>query len=213
MIRTTHLELQSTVRLGKMSGYVVDREKSDNQYADLLKQSNSAFLTKFSAYSEDTRKKSGTVDSVNPMQKGKVSKKYDFTEEIRDKVRDMIPVPRVDLDIADNVYSWLYLRLILQNFGFRVRYRINMFVATVLIVVAALMIACINTVFNSSQSDDPNELSEVIVGPVFVKNMLTITIVYVFLLVLVYFGSLVNSEFMMHRGSISAYIGKEKKKH
>lgn len=121
-----------------------------------------------------------------------------------------MPIPRIDLDRADNVYSWLYTRLVLQNFGFRVRYRINMFVAAMLFYVLVIMLVILNEVIEKQQKQtnaaDDDAVKELIVNINFVQSMLSTLFFTIFAFLLIYFGSIVNEEFKMHRGAVSSYV-------
>jgi hypothetical protein len=215
LIRTTHLELQTTVRLGNSGNS--GQQKKSAQLADLIKQSNQSFLKRLSQFrpADDGREKGAVLqDSVtNPMAtKASMRKAIEFSEETKIRVAEIIPVPRLNLDCADNVYSWLYIRIVLQNFGFRVRNRIDIYVSIVLFVILGLMAATIGKLYRASQSSDNSMLSDTLKGQVFVQIQIVVGTFLICLIVLAHFGNLVNNQFMTHRGEMMSYMLKNKVK-
>ena len=208
IIRVTHLELKSSVRLGVLSGLVAEKERTDLQYKELLKQSNAAFLSNLSTFTTDNAVGS---TSSNPIIGGlNNNDELVFSFEVQEKIQRIIPVPRIDLNSADNVYCWLYVRLILQNFGFRVRFRLNMFVGAVLVLVVILQILVLKQVIIASSSKSSTTIHDAMTSVSYFQNMFTISILALFALVLVYFASLVNGEFTMHHGAVASHVLRNK---
>ena len=202
MIRVTHLELTAAVNVGDFSD-------SSETYANYFSKANNMtcdlpiFDHVVKEIQNPMNKKTESTalrDSINSV----------MSPDVRMKVSKSMPIPRIDLDRADNVYSWLYTRLVLQNFGFRVRYRINMFVACMLFFTLVLMLVIINKVIETKQietsNDDDQAVRNLVTNVNFVQSMITTAVFTIFGVLLIYFGSIVNEDFSMHRGAISSYV-------
>lgn len=216
MIRTTHLELQTTVRLGNISGSAAaNAQKAAVQLEELVKQSNKAFLNRLSIFRENDKpaRPASVQVTTNPMTAKATEKKiYDFSDQTKERVAEIIPVPRLSLDSADNVYSWLYIRLVLQDFGYRVRFRLNVYIYVVLFVSFGLMLVAISRLYNAFIDSDNSELGRVMRGQPFIQTLITISIFFLLTIILAYFASLVNEQFMKHRGDMMSYVVKNRAK-
>jgi hypothetical protein len=216
MIRTTHLELQTTVRLGNISGSAAaNAQKEAMQLEDLLKQSNKAFLNRLSMFKGNDKpvRPASVQVTTNPMAAKLTEKRfYDFSDQTKERVSEIIPVPRLSLDSADNVYSWLYIRLVLQDFGYRVRFRLSCYIYIVLFVSFGLMLVSISRLYNAFIDSDSSELPRVLRGHPFIQALITVSIFFLLTIILAYFASLVNEQFMNHRGDMMSYVVKNRAK-
>ena len=99
-------------------------------------------------------------------------------------------LPIIDMFKAQNVYGWMYTRLVIQSFGKRMLARIDNFMSTYSIVCTFVTIFLIATLFTT-----PESLNEA-----FVPQMcLLILIVLSMICAQVYLASQVNDEFSQHR--------------
>ena len=202
MIRVTHLELTAAV---DMEGTAEDSNSYNNFFSNMNKASLDVTLV--DGPDVNIQNPLNTTFRSNSLEKTISSV---ITTKDRLRISKMIPVPRIDLGRADNVYSWLYCRLILQNFGFRVRYRINLFVAVILFFTMVLMLVILNEVIEKKQyesnNDDARAVKALVTNVNFVQSMIATAVFTVFAFLLIYFASIVNYEFSLHRGAISSYV-------
>ncbi len=214
MIRVTHLELNAAVEFG-------DFGEGSDTYSSLFSKANSAScdIPAIGHIVQDIKNplNSNNNNDSNPNNTASTAPRNLAVDSMisaqdRIKVSKSMPIPRIDLDNADNVYTWLYARLVLHNFGYRVRYRINMFVACILFFTLVLMLVILNKVIRSSQlgnagnADDDGVFTTLIADVNFVQSMIVTAVFIAFTFLLIYFGSIVNEEFSLHRRAISSYV-------
>ena len=99
-------------------------------------------------------------------------------------------LPIIDMFKAQNVYGWMYTRLVIQSFGKRMLARIDNFMSTYSIVSAFVTIYLIASLFA-----DPVSLEESYVH----QMCLLILVVLSMICAQVYLASQVNDEFAQHR--------------
>ena len=104
-----------------------------------------------------------------------------------------IKVPRISFHTPGNVYSWLYLRGVMQNFGVRVRFRLDCYVGCVTLLLFALMAFVIVTI--AEAEDKLGVLGQVDM----MQACLAILTVTVFIVGVVIAGALANNSFENHK--------------
>lgn len=102
-------------------------------------------------------------------------------------------LPIIDMFKAQNVYGWMYTRLVIQSFGKRMLARIDNFMSTYSIVCAFFTIYLIASLFT-----DPVSFEESYVP----QMCLLILIVLSMICAQVYLASQVNDEFAQHRVNV-----------
>lgn len=104
-----------------------------------------------------------------------------------------IPIPKIKLDCPDNVLAFVYMRMLLCNFGARFRFRLQAY-ATIVIAIAIILIAF--SLFTAITSSEPRLAYNTIV---FRQSFIAVSMIFVYLLILVSVGSNVNDCLEEHR--------------
>ena len=108
----------------------------------------------------------------------------------------MRSVPKVDLRYAQNVYSWMYTRLILQSYGKRMLFRFDSYIGAYLVIGLGLTIALIYNTFIAT----PYELFAM---PIFVHTLLFVFVLLTVMSLIIYLFSNVNDRYCEHLQAIS----------
>ena len=109
---------------------------------------------------------------------------------IRAEQKNFLPV--IDMFKAQNVYGWMYTRLVIQSYGKRMLARIDNFISTYIVVVSVFTVYLIVSLFTS----DGNPLED---NSYVAQMTLFILLVLSMICTLVYVASQVNMEFDQHK--------------
>lgn len=107
-------------------------------------------------------------------------------------------IPRVAFEFPENILSWAYLRITIQAFGERFRYRTDIYVGMTLTVMLVLMIMTLAYLIMA-----PNRQAEF--GRVYVlEAIIAVTVMVIFLLLISLSGAMVNEELALHSRTLAA---------
>ena len=102
-------------------------------------------------------------------------------------------LPIIDMFKAQNVYGWMYARLVIQSFGKRMLARIDNFISTYIVVVAFCTVYLVATLFTYDKSDS------ILRNSFIVQLCLLILVVLCMICAQVYLASQVNDRFDEHK--------------
>jgi hypothetical protein len=102
-------------------------------------------------------------------------------------------IPKVDFEIPQNIYAWMYTRLVIQNYGNRMLFRISLYSGGVFLMV---LIVGFGLVFAVLHSSDPVSLSQ---RPVVIQCILLALSSVLILIDYIFLGARLNDEFAAHR--------------
>jgi len=105
----------------------------------------------------------------------------------------MLPIPKISVHTADNVYGWMYARSVMQNYGTRVRFRMDVYVGCTSLLLFVLMIFI---VIYLSVAEDPLAM----INNTLVKQaLLAVFVSTIYVTGVVFTGAMANWTFDLHR--------------
>jgi hypothetical protein len=102
-------------------------------------------------------------------------------------------VPKVDFEIPQNIYAWMYTRLVVQNYGNRMLFRISVYSGGIFLQV---VIALLGIIFAILHSSTPKTLAA---RPVVIQCIMLAVFSMLVLIKYISLGSHLNEEFASHR--------------
>lgn len=111
------------------------------------------------------------------------------------RAEQKVHLPIIDMFRAQNVYGWMYTRLVIQSFGKRMLGRLDNFISTYIVVVAFSTIFLIVSLFTNHDGDAFGDST-------FTELCLLILIVLCMICSQVYLASQVNEEFAHHKVNV-----------
>jgi hypothetical protein len=109
-------------------------------------------------------------------------------------------IPRLSLEIPQNVYAWLYTRLVLMTFGQRMLFRINAYVAAMFALVFIVMGGLVMVILHS------NTPRLVIRRPIVIQCLTLVVFLILYIMYLIWIASAVNEEYVSHRQFLSINV-------
>jgi hypothetical protein len=107
-------------------------------------------------------------------------------------------IPRVAFEFPENILSWAYLRITIQAFGERFRYRTDIYVGMTLAVMLVLMIMTLSYLIMAT-----NRQAEF--GRVYVlEAIIAVSVMVVYLMLISLSGAMVNEELALHSRTLAA---------
>ena len=113
---------------------------------------------------------------------------------------DQTVVPKVKLDCPENVIGWAYIRLILNNFGQRFRFRLQTY-SSIIIAILAIQV-CLTLLDLVICTDRKAVLSSIFVQ----QTLLAVTLMFLYLGSLIFVGWQVNVCLNDHVTSLSSHL-------
>ena len=115
-------------------------------------------------------------------------------------------IPTLDFYITQNVYAWMYTRLILQNYGRRMLFRMDLYTGFYLLFMLALMAFFVVVIY---KSDRPGKI-RILSSAVFMQCAFLSAVILFLILILILVADQVNAEYRKHVHTISSIsIGME----
>jgi hypothetical protein len=112
-------------------------------------------------------------------------------------------IPKLDLDLdASNIYAWLYARLLLQNFGERMLFRMELYVGAYLLVAVALAVIFITGIYSAA---DP---WAVLARPFYIQVAIILFAALLLVQLHIAEAAAVNTEMETHQHSLQLNITK-----
>ena len=111
------------------------------------------------------------------------------------RAEQKVHLPIIDMFRAQNVYGWMYTRLVIQSFGKRMLGRLDNFISTYIVVVTFSTIFLIVSLFTNHDGDAFGDST-------FTELCLLILIVLCMICSQVYLASQVNEEFAHHKVNV-----------
>lgn len=126
---------------------------------------------------------------------GADGRKFDVVEcpEQKHMLMEEWHVPKVDFEIPQNVYAWMYTRLIIQNYGVRMLFRIMLYTGGIFL---EIIVSGLAIVFAVLHSDVPFALVH---RPVVIQCIILAVASMLVLINYILLGSNLNDEFGSHR--------------
>lgn len=97
-------------------------------------------------------------------------------------------IPRVAFEFPENILAWAYLRIAIQAFGERFRYRTDIYAGFTLMIMLVLMIMALSYLIISSNRQTEFRRTYVL------ESIIAVTVLVVFLLLISISGAMVNEE-------------------
>jgi hypothetical protein len=106
---------------------------------------------------------------------------------------DLVTVPKISVHTPDNIYGWLYARSVMQNYGARIRFRMDGYVGCISLLLFALMVFVV--VYLSVAEDRVGMINNTLVK----QALLAVLVVTIYVTGVVFTGALANWTFDTHR--------------
>lgn len=101
-------------------------------------------------------------------------------------------IPKLKLDCPDNVIGWTYMRLVLNVFGLRFRFRLQAYATLVISLFLVIVAVTFVNLFTVSNTD-------MLMNSIYFRqSMLAVLLMFVYLFILVYIGMNVNASLQDH---------------
>lgn len=161
----------------------------------------SATLKKMTAARAQVPDRVDRADSVNSLASStsasaKVNKV--LGERIyKDNERPLLP--RICFDNSHNIVAWVHARLVMQNFGERFRFRLEMYVIASIAMMAVMMAVGLLALGMSSQR------LEMLCTPWFLQTLLSVTMCIGFNLLIMHCGASVNEALSAHNHTLCTH--------
>lgn len=104
-------------------------------------------------------------------------------------------IPRVSVQYASNIYSWLYTRNVMHNYGTRFRFRVDCFIGVITLILFFLMMLVTVEIVLTTQDERYN----VLMGTVVLQCLLSVVITTFYSIVFISAGAYVNDYYQDHR--------------
>jgi hypothetical protein len=108
-------------------------------------------------------------------------------------------LPRLSFDESHNIVAWTHARLVMQNFGERFHFRLEMYVASAIAMVLILMVLGLLHLGLSEHR------METFLTPWFLQSLLSVTMCIAFLVMIVQTGALVNGKMEQHSQTMCSH--------
>lgn len=110
-----------------------------------------------------------------------------------------VMIPRVTFAYPENVLAWTFLRLTIQAFGDRFRFRTDIYAAFILLVMVLLMVMTLS--FVTMADDRAAEFHRTYV----IQAIVAVTLMVLFLVLISLVGALVNTDLNMQRCTLASH--------
>ena len=104
-------------------------------------------------------------------------------------------MPTIDVTIEQNLYTWMYARLIMMNFGKRREFRRDIYMSTFLIIVGLLTLF---TVASFADAKDYDDVFLILEDPRNIQVIVIIVIVFFMIEYFIYASAITNDEYISH---------------
>jgi len=108
-------------------------------------------------------------------------------------------LPRINFNESHNIVAWTHARLVMQNFGERFKFRLEMYVIAA---VAMLVVMMVVGLLNLGMSPDRIKL---FFTPWFLQTLLSVTMCIGFLIIIMQIGACVNDILMSHTQTLCSH--------
>jgi hypothetical protein len=135
-----------------------------------------------------------------------ISRESAIFAEKRAENGSMAWVPRITFEYPENFLAWAILRVTVQNFGLRFRFRTDIYVIFIAIVIIGIMILSITEITIA------NDKLEVFQSVYTIQAIYCVAVLVIFLIFISFVGAEVNNELIAHNRTLSAHLIKVKAK-
>ena len=104
-------------------------------------------------------------------------------------------MPTIDITIEQNLYTWMYARLIMMNFGQRREFRRDIYMSTFLIVVSLLTLF---TVISFARVESYDDVISILVDPRNIQTIVFIVITFFMIEYFIYASAVTNDQYKSH---------------
>jgi hypothetical protein len=115
-------------------------------------------------------------------------------------------IPRVAFEFPENILAWSYLRIVIQSFGQRFRFRTDLYLVFTLLMVIILMVLSLANIIAAT---DP---ADVFQSAYTIQAIFTVTVCVIFLVLIAVSGAAVNEELRLHSRTLAARLMKVRAK-
>eukprot|EP00602_Paraphysomonas_sp_CaronLab_P006072 CAMPEP_0185017552 /NCGR_PEP_ID=MMETSP1103-20130426/493_1 /TAXON_ID=36769 /ORGANISM="Paraphysomonas bandaiensis, Strain Caron Lab Isolate" /LENGTH=298 /DNA_ID=CAMNT_0027547015 /DNA_START=1079 /DNA_END=1972 /DNA_ORIENTATION=- len=112
---------------------------------------------------------------------------------------DSFNIPQIDMRHTTNYIVWMQARTILHNFGYRVRFRLDMYNGGIIFLLVVLLLSLVTSVIRNN----PNEL---FVNAEFLQTLLWIVVFSICLAAIIFIAHMTNKKMQSHRHIISSHM-------
>ena len=104
-------------------------------------------------------------------------------------------MPTIDVSIEQNLYAWMYARLIMMNFGKRREFRRDIYMGTFLIIMGLLTLSA---VMSFADAEDYDDVITILEDPRNIQVFVIIVVVFFMIEYFIYASAITNDEYRSH---------------